>query len=222
MKHLRTMNGIPAFSYLAILLTSVLTSQAQDAHALLESMSRQARTYNSVKATYTSTLIDLANDMEMAQEGVIEIEGEKYNLDLGDYVVISDGSTVWTYETSVNECYIDDAAELAEDGMDPSKLFTIWEDDFKPEWKGEHSLAGRTVTLIHLYPNSLDNRSYHTIQLYIDEERLELVRAVVKGREGTDVLYDVHTFQPNASIAPGQFTFKAANYPGVDLIDNRL
>jgi len=64
------------------------------------------------------------------------VDGDKYSLDIGDYVIISDGVTIWTYEPAVNDCYIDDADLMAEEGMDPSKLFTIWEDDFKSEWKG--------------------------------------------------------------------------------------
>ena len=220
MKHLRTMNRNLVFVLACIL--AVGNAAAQDAHKLLERMSAQARTYASIQATYTSTLTDKANDMEMTQEGRIEIEGDKYHLDLGDYLVISDGETVWTYETAINECYVDDAEELAEDGMDPSKLFTIWEDDFRSEWRGNTTVGGRSVAQVHLYPNSTDDKSFHTIQLYIDEKALELVRAVVKGREGTDVQYDVHTFEPNAALDGARFVFKAANYPGVDVIDNRL
>ena len=48
------------------------------------------------------------------------------------------------------------------------------------------------------------------------------MRAVVKGREGTDVQYDVHTFEPNAVVNAGRFSFKPTSYPGVDIIDNRL
>ena len=135
MKHLRTMNRIAIGMALALLATS---SFAQDAHALLERMSAQARTYTSVRASYTSLLVDKANDLEIAGAGTIDIVGEQYHLDLGDYVVISNGETVWTYERGINECYVDDAEELAADGMDPAKLFTIWEDDFRSEQRGRH------------------------------------------------------------------------------------
>jgi len=222
MKHLRTMKSTFAWMGTWVISLLPLTGFAQDAHALLDQMSERARTYQSIRATYTSTLIDQVNAMEMEQLGTIEIEGNRYHLDLGDYVVISDGNTVWTYERSINECYIDDAEELAEDGMDPSKLFTIWEDDFRSEWKGESTLGGRTLAQVHLYPNASEDKSFHTIQLFIDQKELELVRAVVKGREGTDVRYDVHTFEPNAEVAPSQFTFNAGKFPGVDVIDNRL
>lgn len=219
MKHLRTMNRIAIGMALALLATS---SFAQDAHALLERMSAQARTYTSVRASYTSLLVDKANDLEIAGAGTIDIVGEQYHLDLGDYVVISNGETVWTYERGINECYVDDAEELAADGMDPAKLFTIWEDDFRSEQRGSQQIKGRNVAVVHLVPNQPEEKSYHTIQLYIDETKLELVRAVVKGREGTDVQYDVTQFEPNATVDSGAFTFNRSKYPGVEVIDNRL
>ncbi|HBL37528.1 MAG TPA: gliding motility protein, partial [Flavobacteriales bacterium] len=63
---------------------------------------------------------------------------------------------------------------------------------------------------------------FHTIQLFIDEDALELKRAVVKGREGTDVTYDVLTFKPQAKIPAGTFRFDPAKFPGVNLVDNRI
>ena len=65
-------------------------------------------------------------------------------------------------------------------------------------------------------------RSFHTIQCYIDEKALQVVRLVVKGREGTDVVYDVNVFEGNGTIPEGAFTFDQAKYPGTAIIDNRL
>ena len=78
------------------------------------------------------------------------------------------------------------------------------------------------MTHINLYPSGEKEKPFHTIQLYIDEANLRLVRAVVKGREGTDVTYDVDTFQPNAAIETGLFKFDASQFPGVNVIDNRI
>jgi outer membrane lipoprotein-sorting protein len=111
---------------------------------------------------------------------------------------------------------------MAEEGMDPSKLFTIWEDDFKNELKGSTVIDGRAVTHVNLYPNQGDEKPFHTIQLFIDEATMEMVRAVVKGREGTDVTYDVTSFKPRAEVSASKFQFNAEDFPGVSIIDNRL
>ena len=49
--------------------------------------------------------------------------------------------TVWTYEPEMGECYIDDAETIAEDGIDPARMFTIWEEGFKKVMKGDAKLV---------------------------------------------------------------------------------
>jgi outer membrane lipoprotein-sorting protein len=225
MKHLRIMNFRLFFRsglLASLLLITLGTPWAQDAGALLSRLSEEAKGYGSIEATYTSTLVDRSSDFKAEQNGTIRIDGDRFHLELGDYTVISDGTTVWTYEVAVNDCYVEDAETIVEDGMDPSKLFTIWEDDFKNEWKGESMILGKKVSQINLYPTGEKEKPFHTIQLYIDEVNLRLVRAVVKGREGTDVTYDVQSFKSQVTIDPSAFTFDAAKYPGASIIDNRL
>jgi outer membrane lipoprotein carrier protein len=219
MKHLRSMKSILSF---ALVLGFSAMVSAQDAASLLNKLSQEAKAYGSIEATYTSTMVDRVSDFEATQAGTIYVEGDKYNLDIGDYVIISDGITIWTYDPAVNDCYIDDAEIMAEEGMDPSKLFTIWEDDFKSEWKGNATVKGQNLVQINLYPLDAESKPFHTIQLYIDEGALQLKRAVVKGREGTDVTYDVGSFKPRTTVPANTFTFDPAKYPGVNLVDNRI
>ena len=219
MKHLRTMKVIVAAT---LTLGFATWGWAQDANALLSKLSEQAKSYGSIEATYTSTMVDKVSDFEATQSGTIFVDGSKYSLDIGDYLIISDGVTIWTYEPAVNDCYVDDAEMMAEDGMDPSKLFTIWEDDFKNEWKGTATVNGEELTQINLYPLAGDDKPFHTIQLYISEKDLELRRAIVKGREGTDVTYDVGSFKPQAEVPASTFTFDPAKFPGVNIVDNRI
>lgn len=218
---IRTM--IPRLFALTIFALITVTSVcAQDSSALLTALSEKARSYGSVQATYQSTLIDKVNDLEMVQSGSILIDGDNYRLDLGDYLVISNGTTVWTYEKAINDCYIDDVEAVMEDGMDPSQIFTIWEDDFKHENRGMATVNGRHCQAVFLFPQPGSDKPFHTIELYIDAEVLEMVRAVVKGREGTDVLYDVLEYNPGAQLAPGTFEFDHLEFPGANLIDNRI
>ena len=219
MKHLRRMKFIIAVTWTACCAT---WGWAQDANALLGKLSEQAKSYGSIEATYTSIMVDKMSDFEATQAGTIYVDGNKYSLDIGDYLIISDGETIWTYERAVNDCYVDDAEMMAEEGMDPSKLFTIWEDDFKYEWKGAVDLKGESVVQINLYPLAFDEKPFHTIQLFINEKDLELRRAVVKGREGTDVTYDVSSFKPQSEVPASTFTFDPGKFPGVNIVDNRI
>ena len=193
---------------------------AQDADALLNRLSDKAQSFEAYEIAYTSTRVDLKNDFELSQEGVVQIEGDRFHLNLGNYVIYCDGETVWTFEPEMNECYIDDTETMKEEGMDPAKLFTVWEDDFRREWMGRSSVEGRDCAHINLYAGT--DKAYHTLQLFVDDNALEVVQIVMKGREGSDVTYTVKSFSTSLKVVPGMFTFPAEKHPGVDLIDNRI
>lgn len=211
-----------AFQTIALAALFMLTHSvlAQDADALLTQLSNKAKTYDACQISYTSTLVDLKNDFELSQEGVVEMQGDQFHLDLGDYVIYSDGQTVWTFEPEMNDCYVDDAQTMREEGMDPTKLFTVWEEDFRREWMGRASVAGKDCAHVNLYASA--DKPYHTLQLFVDDKALEIVRVVMKGREGSDVTYTVTSFSTELKVRPGMFTFPKDQHPGVNFIDNRL
>ncbi len=213
---------IAPFLTLCLLVLSAATAHAQDATALLTKLSNKAKTYSTIEATFKSTLIDSRNNLRVEQRGTLFLKGKRYQIDLGDFVVVSDGVTVWTYEKEMNECYIENAADMEQDGIDPAKLFTIWEDNFRSELKGKVNIGGVNCTQVNLYPKGSEKRSFHTIQLFVDEAKLQVVRVIVKGREGSDVQYDVTKFTPNVALADDRFKFNKAKYPGVKMVDNRL
>ena len=209
----------------ALFLASCLTLNAQEdpkAASLLIRVSEQMQQFETFHARYTSKMVDRQSDFEMDQAGEVWIQGERYHLELGDYVIVCDGKTVWTYEPEMGECYIDDAETIAEDGVDPAKMFTIWEDGFKKVWKGTETLDGQALVRIDLHPDGAEERSFHTIQCFIDEKALQVIQLVVKGREGTDVVYRIEDFEGNGQVPEGAFTFDKAHHPGTTMIDNRL
>ena len=133
------------FTSILLSLSFIISGTAQDADALLSKLSENATTFGSIDATYTSKMVDVKSNFEETLNGYIQIEDNKFKLDLGEFVIISDGGSVWTYEKETNDCYIEDLEMLAEQGIDPTKIFTIWEDDFKNEWMGIRTLEGREL-----------------------------------------------------------------------------
>ena len=213
---------IRLFTTTILTLGFVFTGVSQDAEGLLLKLSEKAKTYKTIDATYSSKMVDLKNDFEEDMKGHILIEGSKFKLDLGDFLIISNGLSVWTYEKETNDCYLDDAEMLLDEGMDPSKIFTIWEDDFKSEWMGKESVSGKECVQINLYPNESDDKPYHTMQLFVDEEGLEVVKIIVKGREGMDTEYLIERFNVGVEIPASNFSFETNEYPGASIIDNRI
>jgi outer membrane lipoprotein-sorting protein len=89
---------IRLFTTTILTLGFVLTGVSQDAEGLLLRLSEKAKTYKTIDATYLSKMVDLKNDFEEEMKGHILIEDSKFKLDLGDFLIISNGVSVWTYE----------------------------------------------------------------------------------------------------------------------------
>ena len=76
--------------------------------------------------------------------------------------------------------------------------------------------------ITNLYPNASDDKPYHTMQLFVDEAGLEVVKIVVKGREGMDTEYLIERFNVGVEIPSSNFSFDTNEYPGASIIDNRI
>ncbi|MGB0425080.1 MAG: LolA family protein, partial [Flavobacteriales bacterium] len=191
------------------------TMLAQDAEEVLGELSQKAKSYTSIKASYTSRLIDNISGVDIPSKGTVTTKGEKYRLDTGDYLIISDGETMWTYQKEHNEVSIDYLEDMGDDGIDPSKFFTLWEKDFTSTMKGEINIDGIDCYEIYLYPTEPEEKSFHTIKMFVDKKKMEVYKLDVKGRDGTDVTYKVKTFETDGSVGDSIFKFSESEFPGV-------
>jgi len=213
--------GLLAISYLGTFAQDGAETDPK-AKAILDQLSAKTKTFTSISAEFTSTLVNKAADLNLSQEGKLKMQGDKYNLSLGNHQIISDGTTTWTYSKEDNEVYIDNNADVEdEDMIKPSELFTIWESGFKFQYIGEQSVNGKNCDIIHLFPKEPAKKNFHTIKLFIDKDKLELVTIIVMGKAGNIDTYNLKSFTPNSTVTAADFSFNKANYAGVEEIDNR-
>ena len=170
-----------ALLFIAVIAASALSGMAQDSQKILDDLSKKAKGYTSVYAEYESQLIDLKAGIDLTQEGSIKVQGEKYNIDLPDYMIISDGESLYTYEKETNTCFIDYLEDVADGSFSPSQMFTIWEQDFKHEFKETVTEDGTSRYWINLYPNNPADKNFHTIQLYVNKGKMEVESEEGKG-----------------------------------------
>jgi outer membrane lipoprotein-sorting protein len=196
-------------------------SQDAKAKAILDELSKDMQQYESVSASFKSKMTDKQSATEVKQEGSIKVSGDSYKVVIGDFTVISNGETVWTYSKKSNEVMIDLAEDIYdEEGIEPAELFTIWETGFNNQYVGLETLHGVSCHVIKLFPKDPKEKSFHTIKLYIDKDAMEMKRAVIYGKEGNDIEYDLTSFDVGY-INSSEFKFDKTKYPGVEVIDNR-
>ena len=216
------MNKKLLFSLFLILGISSQSVFTQTSQGILDDLSAKSKAYTSVYAEYEAKLVDIKNGIDQTQSGKIKIKDNKYNLDIANYKVISDGVNIWTFDKETNTCAIDLLEDMDEDVFDPAKVLTIWENDFKHEYKGEVTENGKTLYHINLYPTDPAEKPFHTVELYVDKAKMEVVRILAKGRDGADTIYNMKKFSANMQMGASDFMFDPTDYPGVEMEDNRM
>lgn len=190
----------------------------QKAKDILNKISAQTSTYNNM--VFNFTLGIKSADINESQKGSATISGDKFYYQTNDREVISDGKSVWTYMKEDNECYIDDINDLS-DGLNPSEIMTIWEDNFKVNFLDETTANNETLQRIKLFPTDLKNSKYHTVILKVNEAKKQINSATIKTKDGLTLLFRIQNLSPNNEINNSQFEWNASLFPGVEEIDNR-
>ena len=121
-------------------------SQNNKAESILNLLSKKTKSYSSIKAEFTNTFSNTITDLNESQSGTIYLKENAYKLELESQIIISDGETNWIYlidEKEVNIAEIDDE----ENELNPSKIFTLYEDGYNYKFINEDS---KLYHIIHL------------------------------------------------------------------------
>lgn len=209
--------------YLIILfLTGVISlgSQAQEvdvkAKAILDKLSAKTKAYKTIKAEFQYTISNKSEGINESQNGKIEIKGDRYYLSIQGQDVMSDGKYMYTVLKESEEIHISNLPdEDEEDYISPNKIFTLYEDGFKYKYVKEEG----GIQVINLYPKDAEEKSFHRIVLHVNKVKTQIVKVEVFGKDGSDFIYKIKTFTPNASISDTRFTFNKSKYPNYEIID---
>jgi len=209
---------------LASLLVLAQGTSAQDdakSKAIMDRLMAQAKTWTSFEADFTSRLQSAKDKLDIKQEGNMKVNGKKFRLVLDKNTIINDGTTMYTYNKDANEVTLSDPAEMDQE-LDPSKLFTQYEQGFKSQFVEEKAdAAGVTVQVVKLFPIDAAKKAYHTVILTVDKAKVEPRSIQVLYKDGNVVTYTLKKFTPNAAHADPLFVFDKAKYPGVEVNDMR-
>jgi len=209
--------------FLAFALLATFSLQAQTSKEILDKLSTKAKSWATTSSDFSSELSNPKTGKVTKQNGTVKVKGKKYQLALPDYSVYCDGVTVWTYNKKSNSCSIDNLADVKDGGFDPSEMYTIWNKDFKHEMKNTNAtIEGVACYEIALYPLNPKSKSFHTVTLFVDKAKMELVKVNVVTRENANVTYKIKNFKANPAINEVDFKFNQAGFPGVKMVDNRL
>lgn len=208
------------YSLHIILFATVGFAQQDDkAKTILDKASAKMDGYTTLSIQFGMTIS--SPDMDpVAQEGTLQLKGDKYKLTITDQEVYCDGKTLTTYLKADNECYVSAIENVEQDMASPEKLLTIWKDgDYRYRYAGTQDYANRPCDIIFLYPNQPKESKFHTVKLLIDQKKSEVVYAYIKGKDGTSMKHKLVSMRRDEAMPDQLFTFNPAQHPGVECYD---
>ena len=216
------MKRVLMFALFAFSVTYVFAQQDQKAKSILENVTKTTQSYTSIQATFDYVMENEEVDIHEEYKGSITMKGEKYNLKLPQLGldIYSDGSNVWTYMVDAGEVTVSSIDEDSEELMNPSTIFTIYEEGFDFKYIEETMIDGKSIYVIDLFPTT-DEIEYERIRIQIDKQKMLIKKAEMFSEEGNCYIINVIDFETNVDVDDSSFIFDVANNANVDVIDLR-
>ena len=200
--------------YLMFLFPCVIFAQDQKAKTILDQLSNKTKSYTSIKAKFTNTFSSTVTDINESQSGTLYLKGDAYRLEMEAQTIICDGETNWIYlpnDEEVNITEIDDE----ENELNPSKIFTIYENGYKYKFVRED---GKNYH-IDLFPE--ESGPFTKVELFINKSKMQISSFTMIDKQGSHFKYVIDSFVTNKEMNNDFFVFKTSDYPNVDVIDLR-
>jgi outer membrane lipoprotein-sorting protein len=199
-------------------------SQEQDpkAKAVLTDVSKTTKTYKTITADVVFTMLDKdKKQVEKPQTWKIFTKGDKFRIEIPGTTIVSDGKTLWNYNKDAKEVTIKHF-DPDNDEQNPSKMFTMYENGYKFKYEKEEKVGSAACHVIDLYPAvKPEKKKFHTIKLYADKAKKQVVRLRMMMKDGGTQTYDVKALKPNAVIADNQFVFDLKGFKPDQINDER-
>jgi outer membrane lipoprotein-sorting protein len=211
---------------LLLVMSTVAFAQDQDpkAKAILDDISKTTKAYKTIVSEYSQTAKNKDGKATDTQTGKIEVKGNKFKLELKDNVIVSDNKTVWSINNNSKEVSIKNYEPAADDAIDPTKIFTMYETGFKYKYDKEEKVNGANLTVINLYPSvKPEKKKYHTVKLYVDKAKKQIKMMKMLMKDGTSQVIEVKKMTPNSELSDTMFNVNTNDYKskGYEIIDER-
>ena len=211
--------------FTAVILITVVFAQAQQdakAKGILDQVSAKTRSYKSISADFSFSMVNKAMSINEKNDGSIKLKGQKYLVDLpgAGIKIYSDGKTNWNYMKQGNQVTISTIDKDSGELMDPTSLFTIYEKGFTSKFIAEKNVGGKPVYQIELFP---DKKEYDVskISIEINKTTMMIQSAQLFGTDGNLYGIVVKKMETNKEFPDAEFAFDAKKFPDVEIIDLR-
>lgn len=197
------------------------TENDPKAKKILDDLSKTTKAYTTITAEYSYTIVNKDKKQVDKQEGKIQVKGNKFKLEITGNTIVCNGKKIWNHNKDQQEVSIKCYEPSADDMMDPSKIFTMYETGFKCKFeKEEKNEAGIMMQVISLFPTvKPEKKKFHTAKIYVDKVKKQIVELKLMMKDGGVQTFTIKKFIANTPYDDKQFSFDTSKFQKDQIID---
>ena len=207
------------FSVLIALLSLPVIAQQQQSQAkvILDKTAEAFRKAGGVKADFTVKAV--ANGLvEGAENGTIQLKGEKFVLKTSDIITWFDGKTQWSYLESSEEVNVSNPTPEELQTINPYALLSIYKNGYNYKYAGTKSRNGKQGFEVILTPEN--KQDITSITLFVSQTYQPLYIKVEQNNKSANEII-VTSYQTNQPLDNATFKFDKKKFPNAEVIDLR-
>jgi len=211
-------------SLLFVCLSILMKAQDQDpkAKAILDDLSKTTKAYKTITADYTLSFLNKEKKVVEKQTGKVQIKGNKFKLEIPGNTIVCDGKTLWNFNKDAKEVTIKNFEAENDDQLNPSKIFTLYENGYKFKYDKEEKIGVAACHVIDLYPSvKPEKKKFHTVKIYVDKAKKQVAKLVMIMKDGGQNVYDIKSLKSNLEILDPVFVFDTKSFKADQIIDER-
>jgi len=169
-------------------------------------------------AVFEETYIWGLTGEEQTVKGELLLEGDqKFHISTADQIIVSDGTTLKTYNKLENQMLVD-RLEATEDDLLPSRILFKYKEQYDPRLLGEETIQGHECYKILFTPSEGD-LFYNEVRVWVDQQRWIPRKIEQKSIDGNTTVYTLHEITLGIEIQNTDFILTAPE--NAEIIDMR-
>jgi outer membrane lipoprotein carrier protein len=218
MKVSRKMTRAVGLLMLVLILPFSNICVAENAQEMLEKVKKKYDSIKDAELKFSQQVKFEFSKREQNVSGTLLIKKEnKYRVETEGHLIVTDGSTVWSYSQQNKQVLID-KFKVDERALTPERILAAAPKDYYASVVGTEKVGKTETQILKLVPKD-DDSIVQTMTLWVDESTWLIKKVEIVDVNGKQTVYTVNDIKVNIGIPDSRFTYQIPN--GVEAVDLR-
>lgn len=214
MKYIKTLI-LTAFAILFADKISFSQGDNITAQDIIQNVQNTYKDIDDAKTSFSQT-VKYNGSKSQTSSGTLYIKKEnKYRIETGSQILVTDGTTSWSYNPNKKQVVIDNYKETG-NTFSPNKYLFQYPENFYSDLSGTETMGGKDVYVLKLKPR--EGGMVKSATLWVGKDDWLIKKINIQTEESTTT-FNVKNIQINPGLSNSKFTFTPPE--GVEVIDMR-